>query len=393
MEKDIYSHQGSQYAFIGFDEVQHFTWKQFRYLFSRNRTMTNIKPYIRCTCNPESGIWLREFIDWWIGADGFPIQERDGVLRYMYANGDKVSDIVWGSSKEEVLQKTEGVIEEIAERFNVNPETLIKSVTFIAGSLEQNIKLLENNPEYVANLMNLDEEEKMKLLYGNWNKFSEDSERLFKNIDKIFSNSIIDTNGFYAISVDVARSGKDLAIIMLWRGFEIVSMQVFTKCTTEDIYHAIETYREIYNIPKTKVVVDSDGVGGGVVDRGGYVGINNGGRCVESLNETMNFKNLKAQLYYLMARVINNHEVTGFKINTDNIYVDGVKSKKIKGILVSDLIKSELEAFKRDYTMGKKSVESKDKLKQRLGHSPDFTDAMAYLFYLYLNKKIFGLNK
>ena len=391
-DNDVYSHQGSQYAFIGFDEVQHFTWKQFRYLFSRNRTMTNIKPYIRCTCNPESDIWLREFIDWWIGADGYPIPERNGVLRYMYANGDKVSDIIWGATKEEVIRLSKGVIEDIAERYEVSADDLVKSVTFIAGSLEHNKKLLQNNPEYIANLMNLSEEEQLKLLYGNWNKSSEDTEKLFKNTDTIFSNTTKDPNGMYAISVDVARSGKDLAVVMLWHGLEIISMQIFTKCTTEDIYFAIETYREIYNIPTNKVVVDSDGVGGGVVDRGRYLGINNGGSPVESLNETTNFRNLKSQLYYLMARVINNHTITGFKINTDNIYVDGVKSRKVNGTFISDIIRIELGAFKRDFTLGKKSITSKDKIKAAIGHSPDFTDAMAYIFYLYLNKKIFGLN-
>ena len=393
MESDKLTHKGSQYAFIGFDEIQDFSWGQFRYMLSRNRTMTRIRPYIRCTCNPEAGIWLREFIDWWIGAEGFPMEERDGVLRYMYMKGNKVRDIIWGDTKQEVIDQLDGQLEAMSLQFDVNPEDLIKSVTFIAGSLDDNRKLLENNPDYLANLASQDEVDQAKYLYGNWNEFSDDSQKLFSKLDNIFQQSTsIDPQGLWSISVDPARQGKDLAVIILWKGFEIVSMSIFTKCTTEDIYNAVENYREVFSVPRHKVIVDSDGVGGGVVDRGRYLGLNNGGRALESNNETANFTNLKSQLYYLAARVINNHETTGFRINTDQIYVDGAKTKKVNGDLVSDIILEELTSFTRDYTLGKKRINSKDEIKKKIGHSPDFSDCIVYNFYLYLNRRIFGLH-
>lgn len=393
-EGDVHSHQGSQYAFVGFDEVQHFTWKQFNYMLSRNRTMTNINPYIRCTCNPEAGVWLRDFIDWWIGGDGYPVNERDGKLRYMYSKGDKVTDIIWGDTKQEVIDKLDGLLEETAERFGVKAEDLIKSVTFIAGSLDDNQKLLENNPQYIGNLLALGDVEKAKLLYGNWNEYNDDTTRLFNNIDGIFMDTgTTDPNGLYSISVDPARSGKDLAVIIAWKGFEAIAMQIFTKCSTEDIYNAVETFREIYNIPRQRVIVDSDGVGGGVVDRGRYLGINNGGRPINSVNETTNFDHLKSQLYYLGARVINNHAVTGFRINTNQIYVDGKKTTKVNGELVMDIIQRELEAYTRDFTLGKKRINNKKEIKSKIGHSPDFSDCVMYSFYNVLNRRIYGLNQ
>ena len=392
-ESDVYNHQGSQYAFIGFDEVQHFTWKQFNYLLSRNRTMTEVIPYIRCTCNPEAGIWLRDFIDWWIGGDGYPIPQRDGKLRYMYSKGDKISNIIWGNTKQEVIDQLNGELEEIATKFGVNPEDLIKSVTFIAGSLEDNLKLLQNNPQYLSNLLSLDVEEKAKLLYGNWNEYNDDTARLFTNIDNIFSDTqTIDPNGVTTISVDPARSGKDLAVIMVWKGFECVSMFILTKCTTEDIYNTIEVARQIYNVPKNRVIVDSGGVGGGVVDRGNYLGINAGGRPIDSVNESKNFDYLKSQLFYLTARIINNHLVTGFKINTNNIYVDGKLNAKVNGELVMDIIIEELKAYTRDFSVGKKRINNKKEIKSRLGHSPDFTDCISFNSYNYLNRLIHGLN-
>ena len=58
--KDIYSHQGQQYDFIGFDELPHFPKVAYTYLFSRLRGKNpKIKRYIRSTGNPDG-----EFVEW-----------------------------------------------------------------------------------------------------------------------------------------------------------------------------------------------------------------------------------------------------------------------------------------------------------------------------------------
>lgn len=53
-EASVYDWQGSQIPFIGFDEVTHFTEKQFFYMLSRNRSMSGIPGYVRATCNPDT---------------------------------------------------------------------------------------------------------------------------------------------------------------------------------------------------------------------------------------------------------------------------------------------------------------------------------------------------
>ena len=68
-EKNIYDYQGAEIAFIGFDELTHFTKKMFFYLLTRNRSTCGVKPYIRCTTNPDPDSWVAEFIKWWIGED------------------------------------------------------------------------------------------------------------------------------------------------------------------------------------------------------------------------------------------------------------------------------------------------------------------------------------
>ncbi len=50
--------QGAQVALIGFDELTHFTESQFFYMFSRNRSMCGVRPYIRATTNPDAASWV-----------------------------------------------------------------------------------------------------------------------------------------------------------------------------------------------------------------------------------------------------------------------------------------------------------------------------------------------
>ena len=82
-EKDKFNYQGSEIAFLGFDELTHFTETMFFYLLTRNRSTCGIRPYVRATCNPDPDSWVADLIAWWIGEDGFPIAERQGKLRYL----------------------------------------------------------------------------------------------------------------------------------------------------------------------------------------------------------------------------------------------------------------------------------------------------------------------
>jgi predicted phage terminase large subunit-like protein len=156
-EKNVHDWQGSQVALICFDELTHFTEKQFFYMLSRNRSMCGVRPYIRATCNPDADSWVAEFISWWIDQEtGFAIPERSGVLRWMIRVNDTIH---WADSRDELV-----------ERFNNLPgvENAIKSVTFIRSSIHDNKKLLEANPEYLGNLMSLPLVERARLLDGNW---------------------------------------------------------------------------------------------------------------------------------------------------------------------------------------------------------------------------------
>lgn len=152
-ETTVYDWQGAQVPLIGFDEITHFSEKQFFYMISRNRSTSGVAGYVRATCNPDVDSWVRTFIDWWIDEEGYPIKERSGILRWFIRENDS---IVWGDSREELITRC-------------GPESLPKSLTFIPSLLQDNVILMEKDPNYLANLRALSRVDRLRLEKGNWN--------------------------------------------------------------------------------------------------------------------------------------------------------------------------------------------------------------------------------
>ena len=160
-EEDLKSWQGTEIAYIGFDELTHFSKHQFLYMLSRNRSTCGVAPYMRATCNPDSDSWVAEFISWWINQEtGYPIPERSGMIRWMVNINDVIT---WYDDRDAAVLFAiqNGMSSDEAEE-------MPKSVTFIASSLNDNKILMETNPQYRANLMALPVVDMERLLKGNW---------------------------------------------------------------------------------------------------------------------------------------------------------------------------------------------------------------------------------
>jgi predicted phage terminase large subunit-like protein len=158
----VYDWQGAQITLICFDELTHFTARQFFYMVSRNRSTCGVRPYIRATCNPDADSWVADFLAWWIDpASGLPIPERAGVLRYYVRVEEKIQ---WADKPEELMQ-------DLPRREDlppgIDPPRPI-SVTFIPARVFDNPALLQINPEYYTWLLSLPTLERERLLYGNW---------------------------------------------------------------------------------------------------------------------------------------------------------------------------------------------------------------------------------
>lgn len=385
-ESNVYDHQGSEYCLIIFDELTHFTKKQFFYLLSRNRSMCGVKPYIRATCNPDPDSFVAELISWWIDPEtGYPIRERAGVHRYFLVDND---NYVWGDSKQEVIDKCPHIFDSL-KALNMDQNEFVKSITFIPGDIYENKKLLNINPAYMANLMAQSEEEQIRLLRGNW-KIRTDLLSLmdYAAIENLFHNSYpANTNNRY-ITVDAARFGNDFLTAFVWFGWRVVKLVIMTKCDANTAVAMLERERKTFNILKGNVMVDQDGVGDGIVKLGSYKGFHGGHapypvREVKDKDGKENYVNRKTQCYYRFADRVNRQEVA-LDLNSENVIIDGVYGVKIlyngKIVDVRDMIKQDLRAIKKKSNdqEGKLQINSKEQQKIILnGRSPDFGDGLS----------------
>lgn len=149
---DVNNWQGSQIPFLGYDELTHFTERQFWYMLSRNRSTCGVRPYIRATCNPDADSWVADLVAWWIDPDtGYPRKERSGKIRFFVRVDDRM---YWADTRQELLADHPGMIP--------------KSFTFVPATLDDNMILVNNDPDYRANLSMLNRVERERLLMGNW---------------------------------------------------------------------------------------------------------------------------------------------------------------------------------------------------------------------------------
>lgn len=387
-EKNILDWQGAQIPFIGFDELTHFTRRMFFYLLSRNRSVCGIKPYVRATCNPDPESWVAEFVSWWIDPEtGFPIPERDGVVRYLIVDGDKD---IWGSSYEEVIEKSWYLLQPLVEKSGIDPKDFVKTVAFISGDIYQNKELLKVNPGYLANLLSQDKATKSALLDGNWKVvITENDVYDYARFAGMFENSFSRKTGQKYITADIALKGSNKFVILVWDGYEAIDIEILDKSDGGQVIDALKQMAAKHGVQNVDICFDNDGVGG-FVD-GFIVGsnpFNNGGQVMEVRDPASgkmikeNYFNLKTQCYYRSGNNVAKGEVIISEYVANKMYDDRMT--------VRQRFMHERKAIKRDKTDsdGKLRVISKEEMKVVLnGDSPDLMDAFMMREYFELRVK------
>lgn len=125
-EKDVFQYQSAEYDIIRFDELTHFTEYMYVYMISRCRGANSYPKGIKSSTNP-GGVghtWVKErFID--IGEP------------------NKLHEVVLDSGKKSTR-------------------------IFIPSLVQDNIFMLEYDPDYIDRLDNLPEKERQALKYGDW---------------------------------------------------------------------------------------------------------------------------------------------------------------------------------------------------------------------------------
>jgi hypothetical protein len=148
-------------------------------------------------------------------------------------------------------------------------------------------------------------------------------------------------------------------------------MHVYSGLSVTESADKIRFFKDRFGIGMSSVIADEDGVGGGVVDILGCKGFVN--NSVPVLNQDQkavvanynvrpeNFVNLKSQCYFKLAD----------RINTGQIFIECEEG--LKQTIIEELEQVKQHNMDKDT---KRAVVPKDKVKEVLGRSPDFSDTL-----------------
>jgi hypothetical protein len=124
-----------------------------------------------------------------------------------------------------------------------------------------------------------------------------------------------------------------------------------------------------YNVPTSRIIVDEDGVGGGVMDILNCSGFINNSRALYGEN----YANLKSQCSYGMAKLICDKKVAEI-----------CQDEEVKKVVIEEMEQVKQANIDED---GKVAIISKDKVKEILGRSPDEWDSIMMRFWFELGSE------
>lgn len=238
--------------------------------------------------------------------------------------------------------------------------------------------LVSDNPhldeEYIKSLHKIkNKAKKERLLYGNW-EYDDDPAQLveFDKIIDLYTNTHVPRGNKY-ITGDIATSGADLFVLMVWDGLRVVHIHTEEKSNGKGIIDKMLELKNKFGVPNSNIIYDADGSGSSL---GGWIA-----NAVEFKNGSKakhgeNYNHLKSQCYFKLADYINEGKIW---------IVDDVHEERLK---------AELEHVKENNYQkdGKRSVIPKQDVKDKLGRSPDFSDTLMMRMYYELTAKLQGFN-
>jgi len=240
--------------------------------------------------------------------------------------------------------------------------------------------LATDNPHtteaYLEQLKNADVVTRERLLNGNF-EYDDDPNALIDTeaIYDLFTNTV--EKGEKFLTADVARYGQDKTVIYCWNGLEVYKAFYYEKQGLDVTSQKLKEILSTEQIPYSHAIVDEDGIGGGVVDtvKGvkGFIANTKPFDIIETrLGKPMpaNFQNLKTQCYFKLADLINTHKMA---VKVDDGYV-------------KNQIAEELQYVKQKQGDGKLSLLPKSEVKEYIGRSPDFSDALMMRMFFEFDK-------
>ena len=225
---------------------------------------------------------------------------------------------------------------------------------------------------YIETLKTLDHASRERLLYGNWD-YEDNPYAMFEYSDilGLFTSEWIKPTEDRYMTCDISYQGADKFVIAIWAGMVVEKIIAIDKIDDVSVSKKIHELRINYRVPLKNVVYDADGLqkftrnSAKFGNLKGAVGFYNGSKAIKVVGRTENYKNLKAQCYFLFAEYVKANKVF-------------IQDKSYDTQIIQELEQINMNPFDDE---GKLSLEKKEKIKERLKRSPDFADCLMLRFY------------
>jgi len=224
---------------------------------------------------------------------------------------------------------------------------------------------------YIDRLKQRDQITQKRLLHGLWEY--DDSEAFlihYDMINKLFTRPPPSSFKQKYLTIDVARFGADKSVIILWEDLHIKFIWMFSKFSLKQFRLKIEKIAQEENVKQRNILIDEDGIGGGLKDEMGHkvMGFMNNSTPVFEKYDKKSYKNLKTQCTFKFAELVNKGKISVYK---------GIE-QRLKDMMSKDMLYMK---WKNPDDDQKVSILTKDEIKQALGRSPDIGDALMMRSY------------
>ena len=233
---------------------------------------------------------------------------------------------------------------------------------------------------YITNLERSDKITRERLLKGNFD-FDDDPQKVmfYEAITDMTTNTLLHQKKTKTLVADIARFGGDKIVFGLYEGLTLYGLYVYTYQGIDETITKLKATAIEHEVGYQNILVDEDGIGGGVVDgMRGIKGFTGNATplpiwdFVKNRQVPANYRNFRSQCYFKLGEMVNNRNMA-IKITRFETNIEGYTVEKA----LSD-IAEELDAIKStDNSIDTKlSIIPKSEIKEQLGRSPDFADIL-----------------
>ena len=370
-------------------EMNHFG--MFAFWFMRNRDDSGMIPQMILSFNPLHEHWTTQMLRdaGYLGADWYLRRDMIGKVRYFYVKGDTPSEIVWGDTREEVVERAKPKISQEDREAGLTEADMVKSFTVFTGTASDNRELVNaTGGQSVANLHAVGGTQ--RAIVGEAYFGPVDSEEINVSremIHRLWENPANDDGNMYA-TMDISKGGADSdgCPCLIWKGLRLIDIRFYRRNAESEESHQLENFinRVLaeYDVPIGNFAYDANGIGGLIEDflKKGARGLSGQGGVEQEYDGNGNkvtvarYFNLRSQLLGKTEVMLKRGEIS-LGVDKELTVPYGKKGQRRRLV---DVLFDEINVFTTIDRNGKVYYRNKEEYKSKFKSSPDIMDAISY---------------